>query len=296
MQAQGATSGLIGNTDASGEVGRRVAERLARLGCRQRLMVQHPSEPPQFPGAEVTAITGYVDAEPLQRAMAGIQTLFLIPVKEQPERVRLHQSTVDAALAAGVERIVYSSFLGAAPDATFTLARDHYATEEYIRSTGVAFTFLRGSAYLEVIRWLIGTDGVIRGPAEDGRFAPVGRDDMADTAVAILASGSAHDGKTYDITGPEVLSLQQIADEFTRVAGRPIVYVNETLEEAWASRRAYGAPDWQVEAWVTTYLQIARGELDVVTDTVPRLTGHPALSLRNYLAAHPESYQHLLPA
>lgn len=65
---------------------------------------------------------------------------------------------------AGVRRGVYSSFLGAGPDSTFTLARDHYATEELIRSKGVAFTFLRGNAYLEVLRWIIGPDGVIRGP------------------------------------------------------------------------------------------------------------------------------------
>jgi NAD(P)H dehydrogenase (quinone) len=94
----------------------------------------------------------------------------------------------------------------------------------------------------------------------------------------------------------EGLSLQQVAEAFALVTGRPVSYVDEPLEQAWGSRRAYGAPDWQVEAWLTTYLQIANGELDVVSDTAPRLTGHPAMSLSEYLAAHPESYQHLLPS
>ncbi len=94
--------------------------------------------------------------------------------------------------------------------------------------------------------------------------------------------------------GRSGVSLQQVADAFSVVTGRRVHYVNETVGEAWASRRTYGAPDWQVEAWVTTYLQIAAGELDVVTGTVPRVTGHPAVSLREFLSDHPESYEHLL--
>ena len=69
-------------------------------------------------------------------ALAGVESLLLIPIKEHPERVRLQQTAIDAAVAAGVRRIVYSSFLGAAPDATFTFARHHYATEQHTRSTG----------------------------------------------------------------------------------------------------------------------------------------------------------------
>jgi NAD(P)H dehydrogenase (quinone) len=296
MGIQEAALGLIGNSDASGQVGRRVAQRLARQGFRQRLLVQDRSQAPELPQSEVAPISDYGDTESMSMAVAGVDTLLLIPIKEHPERVRLHQTAIDAAVAAGVRRIVYSSFLAAAPDATFTFARHHYATEQHIRSTGVAFTFLRGSAFLEVLRWIIGDDGVIRGPAGNGRLAPVARDDLAEVATAVLTADGAHDGQTYAVTGPERLSLHQVAEAFALVAGRPISYVDEPLEQAWASRRASGAPDWQVEAWVTTYLQIANGELDVISDTVPRLTGHPALSLAGYLAAHPESYQHLLPS
>jgi NAD(P)H dehydrogenase (quinone) len=156
---QEAARGLIGNSDASGHLGRRVAERLARQGIRQRLLVQDRSPAPELPDSEVATISGYGDDESMPKALAGVETLLVIPVKEQPDRVRLHQAAVDAAVAAGVRRVVYSSFLGAAADVTFTFARDHFATEEHIRSTGVAFTFLRGSAFLEVIHWLIGATG-----------------------------------------------------------------------------------------------------------------------------------------
>lgn len=287
-------TGLVGNTDPSGEVGHRVAERLAARGIRQRLIGFDHLESPRLPHLEAATVNSYGDFEPMKDAATGVETLFLVPIREEPERARLHMNAVDAAVAAGVKRIVYSSFVGAGPDATFTLARDHYATEQHIRSTGVAFTFLRGSAYMEVLRYIIGADGAIRGPGGDGRVAPVGRDDMADTIAAVLASEGAYDGETYDVTGPESLSLQQVADAFGAVAGRRITYVDETLEEAWASRRSYGAADWQIEAWVSTYLQIAAGELDVVSDTVPRIAGHPAQSLQEFLATHPENYDHLI--
>lgn len=107
---------------------------------------------------------------------------------------------------------------------------------------------------------------------------------MADVAATILASHGAHDGESYDLTGPRTLSLHDVAEEFALVTGRSVTYVDETVAEAWASRRSSGAPEWQVEAWVTTYLQLAHGELDVVSDAVPRIAGHPAVSLADFLA------------
>ena len=267
---------LIGITGASGQLGRRVAERLAGLGIRQRLIVRDPSRAPDLPGSYVTRLSDYGDAASVRAAVEGVGTLFLVSASENPERLRKHLTMVDAAADAGVERIVYTSFLGAAPDGTFTLGRQHHATEERIKSKGVAFTFLRDSLYLDFVPWIAGQDGAIRGPGGSGRFAPVARDDIADTAVAVLTSNGSHDGHCYDMTGPETLSFQEAADELSRVSGREVVYIDETLEEAWASRRTIGAPDWEIEGWITSYLAIAQGELDVVSDTVPRLTGHPA--------------------
>lgn len=237
----------------------------------------------------MTRLTDYGDAASVRAAVEGVGTLLLVSAKEHIDRLSQHLTAVDAA----VERIVYTSFLGAAPDAIFTLSRQHYATKERIKSRGVAFTFLRDSLYLDFIPWIAGADGAVRGPGGSGRFAPIARDDVADTAVEVLTSNGSHDGHCYDMTGPETLSFQEAADELSRVSGRKVVYIDETLEEAWASRRPIGAPDWEIEGWITSYLAIAQGELDVVSDTVPRLTGHPAQSLPEYLAAHPECYAHL---
>ncbi len=134
--------------------------------------------------------------------------------------------------------------------------------------------------------------GVIRGPAGDGHLAPVARDDVADVAVAAL-TGAGHEGRTYDVTGGERLTLAQVVAELSRVSGRTVAYVDETLEEAYASRAHYGAPPWEVDGWVTSYAAIAAGELDVVSDTVERLAGHAPLTLPEYLERYPESWAHL---
>ena len=119
------------------------------------------------------------------------------------------------------------------------------------------------------------------------------RDDIAESAVTTLIS-SDHDGAVFNMTGPESIDLHETADRYGRFVGREISYHPETVEEAYASRAVYDAPDWEVEGWVTSYLAIANGEMDVVSDAVETLTGRPPQSLEDFLAAHPESYQALL--
>ncbi len=281
-------------TGATGGVGGRIASRLARLGHAQRLIVRDAARAPDLPGAEI-AEASYEDTRALRRALAGTRTLFMVSAGETLDRAQRHVAAVDAAVEAGVERIVYLSFLSAAPQATFTFARDHWRTEEHVRSTGVGYTFLRDSLYLDFVPALVGPDGVIRGPEGEGRVAAVARKDVAEVAVAVLLD-DAHDGRTYEVTGPEAFTLGEAAEELSRVSGRTITYHAETLEEAYASRASYGAPDWEVEGWVTSYAAIAAGEMAAVSETVSSLTGHAPISLADFLRRYPESYRHLLDA
>jgi NAD(P)H dehydrogenase (quinone) len=273
---------LIAVTGATGYVGGRVARLLAERGAVQRLVVRDPARAPRLPGAEVRAAARYGAGEEMRAALEGANTLFLVPAEESPDRVEQHKTAVDAAVAAGVGRIVYLSFLGAAPDATFTLVRQHWATEEHIRAAGVAFTFPRMSLYLDFLPRMVGADGVIAGPAGDGRVAAVTRSDVADVVAAIL-TGAGHDGRTYDVTGDEALSMAELAAQLSELWGRPISY----KEEARASRASFGAPDWQVEAWISTYTAIAAGELETVSDTVARLAGHAPQTLADFVREHP---------
>ncbi|MFC8428197.1 SDR family oxidoreductase [Streptomyces sp. NPDC057253] len=272
----------IAVTGSTGRLGGRVARRLAARGVPQKLLVRNPQRAPQLPGA-VPVRGDYADREAVREALTGIHTVLMVSASESSDRLAQHKAFVNAATEAGVRHLVYVSFYGAAPDATFTLARDHFHTEQHIRAGGLAHTFLRDNLYAEFVPDLVGADGVIRGPAGQGRAAFVSQDDIADAAAAVLSRPQDHAGATYDLTGPESLTLDDAAAILSEQLGRTVTYRPETVEEAYASRASYGAPPWQVDAWVSTYTAIASGELDGVADAVPRLTGHPATPLARVL-------------
>jgi uncharacterized protein YbjT (DUF2867 family) len=284
---------LIAITGATGNVGSRVAKLLAARGERQRLIVRDADRAPQLEGAEVSVVSGYAATDELRRAVQGAETVFLIPAHESATRVAEHASAVDAIVAAGVHRLVYLSWVNASPDLVFTFGRHHFATEQHIRASGIPFTFLRMPFYVDVIPSLVGADGIISGPAGDGRVAAVLRDDIAESAVATLL-GEGHVGKTYNLTGSEAFTFTEAAKVMSRVSGKSSRFHNETMDEAYASRAKYGAPDWEVDGWVTTYAGVAANELSRVSDDVRILTGREPGSLTRYVETNPDSLAHVV--
>ncbi|UNX54632.1 NAD(P)H-binding protein [Georgenia sp. TF02-10] len=281
-------STLVAVTGATGYVGGLVARHLDAAGTAQRLLVRNPSSPrlPVLPTAVGVAAADYADLGAARDALRGVDVLLMVSGHESPTRVRDHATFVDAAAEAGVRHVVYTSFAAAAPDATFTFARDHFATEEHIKASGMAWTFLRDTFYLNLLEQFVGDDGVIRGPADDGRCAFVARDDVARAAAAVLRDPDPHARRTYDLTGPEGLSLTDVARTISDVRRTPVTFHDETVEEAYASRASYGAPDWQVDAWVSTYTAIASDVMARPSDAVERLTGTPPMSLEQFLRTH----------
>ena len=272
------TTREIGVTGATGTIGRGVAERLAADGVRQRLVVRDPTRAPQLAGADVR-VASYADFESARTALDGLETMFMVSASEHPDRLSEHFTFVNAAVAAGVARILYLSFYGASEHSSFLLARDHWHTEQHIAKAGVAYTFLRDNIYADFLPLMAGPDGVIRGPASDGRVGAVAQRDVIDVASTVLLEPAAHDMETYEITGPESLTLAEAAEIIGRATGRAMSYEPETVEQAFASRAGTGAPDWLVAAWVSTYTAIAAGELDGVSNHVRHITGHEPTSL-----------------
>lgn len=260
----------IAVTGATGAVGGLVASALADLS--PRLVVRDPS---RVPAGDVRACT-YGDAAASVAALEGVDVLFMVSAAEASDRRDQHRTFIRAAAAAGVGHIVYTSFAGAAPDATFTLGRDHADAEAAIRESGMAFTLLRDNFYLDVLPHFADAEGVIRGPAGEGRVAAVARADVADTAVAVLRDTAAHAGATYTLTGPEALTMGEVA------ARLGVRFEDETEEAAYAWRREqYGAEQWQLDAWVSTYTAIRDGSVAEVTGDVERLTSHPPRRLED---------------
>ncbi|WP_043442154.1 SDR family oxidoreductase [Arthrobacter sp. L77] len=273
----------IAVTGSTGTVGGRVARDLAAEGVPLILPVRSPDRADRLPDAVIRQCT-YDDADASVAALAGVDVLFMVSAAEEADRVATHRTFIDAAKAAGVRHVVYTSFLGAAPDATFLLGRDHWATEEYLRRSGMAWTFLRDNLYLDVVPALA-EDGVIRGPAGDGRLSAVAQSDVARSAAAVLRAPADHEGKAYRLTGPEAFTLAGAAALLTELTPATVRFEDQTYDDAMASRAHHGAPRWQVEAWVSTYTAIARGEMAEVSPDVEHLTGQRPLSLRDLLSA-----------
>lgn len=276
---------MIAVTGATGAIGGRIVRLLAGGDSRVdlRLVVRDPARAPDV-GCDVRTAT-YGDRAAAEAALAGVSTLFMVSASESADRRAQHRTFIDAAAAAGVQHLVYTSFDGAAPDATFTLGRDHWDTEEAVRASGMAHTLLRDNLYLDVLPFFADEHGVIRGPAADGRVAAVARADVAEVAAAILRDAAPHGGATYLLTGPEALTIDEVADRAGAVLGRALRFENQTVAEAYATRAAaYDAEQWQLDAWVSTYTAIADGSLASVTDDVRRVTGQPPRTLEQALA------------
>jgi uncharacterized protein YbjT (DUF2867 family) len=272
----------IALTGATGAVGGRVARLLGP--AVDRLIVRDAARAPRIGGDPEVRTATYADGDAMRAALQGVDVLLLVSGAEAPDRLAQHRTAVGAAADAGVRHVVYTSFDGAAPDADFTLGRDHWHTEQAIRASGMTWTFLRDSFYLDFFPMFADVHGVIRGPAGDGRVAAVARADVADSAAAVLREPAAHRDATYRLTGGEAISFPEAAARMSSALGRPFSFVQETIEEAYASRRAFTTEQWQLDAWVSTYTAIGSDELAGTTGDVARLTGHAPRTLEEALA------------
>ncbi|CUR54507.1 Predicted nucleoside-diphosphate-sugar epimerase [metagenome] len=269
-------------TGSTGALGSLVAAALSDLA--PTLIVRDPSRAPAIEGSDVRQ-AAYADLDASRTALSGIDTLFMVSAAEAEDRRDQHRTFITAAAEAGVGHIVYTSFAGAAPDATFTLGRDHWDAESAIRETGMTFTFLRDNFYTDMLPLFADAEGLIRGPAGDGRIASVGRVDVAEVAAAVLRDPEAHRDATYVLTGPSAITMTEAAARAGAVLGRELRFEDETEEAAYAWRRAeYGAAPWQLDAWVSTYTAIRDGSVAEVTDDVRRVTGHEPRTLEQVLS------------
>ncbi|MEW1776438.1 NAD(P)H-binding protein [Streptomyces sp. NPDC086777] len=271
-------------TGVTGALGSRIAARLAGHGVPQLLVGRSPDRMPDLPGARRRGPAAYADAAGMRKALAGASTLVMVSGHRNGRRLEEHATAVEAAIAVGVSRVLYVSLVSAAPAATYLNARDQWLTEQFLAGAGIRHTVLRAGFYASTPAALADAEFVVRGPATTGRAAFVTHEDIADVITAVaLEDGprSEYDGATLEITGPEALTLGEAVTRIAAATGRPYRYEPETLEEAFARRWRLGMSGEQIETWISWYQAIERGEVSVVTDVVPRLTGSPATPISN---------------
>jgi len=278
-------------TGAAGHLGRLAAGFvLERLPASEVILVtRRPEELDDFAARGAQVRHGdFDDPDALPAALAGAERMLLISTDAVGRRIVQHRNAVDAAVAAGVRHIAYTSVQKPTPENPAFVVGEHAATEAAVRESGLAWTMLRNGLYSELLV-PSGAQAVASGRlvhnAGDGRTAQVSRVDCAAVAAAVLAGGG-HEDAVYDVTGPELLSRADIAALIAEVSGRPVEPVPVDDSEFIAGLLAAGVPDALAARFVTWGQAIRKGVLDPLTTVVEDLTGRPPRAVREVLIEH----------
>jgi NAD(P)H dehydrogenase (quinone) len=254
------------------------------------MMSRTPEALPEFLDRGVEVRYGDFDVpESLVEAFSGCDRVLMISSMAVGRRVEQHRAALDAAKAAGVERVVYTSLTNPVADHPCgVVADEHRATEELLRGGAVASTVLRNAAYAELqvpLGAVAITYGKLVTNAGDGRVAPISRADCAAAAAVVLTS-EGHEGQTYEITGPEALSQADIARLLSEVSGRPVTLVpTGDRRLRWGLGRL-GTPKPVAHAIVDLGVATREGYFDVVDGAFEWLTGRRPQTLREVLTAN----------
>lgn len=297
--------GKIIVTGASGAFGRSAAQLLLKQCAPEDLvfLTRTPEKLAEFSeaGAQVRA-ADFDDPASLPAAMEGGERMLLISTARVGTRVGQHRNAVEAAVAAGVGHIVYTSLLAAdASDNPAIVKLDHRATEEIIEASGAAWTHLRDSQYAEAIALAMVIPALAAGykpdNCADGKVAFVSRDDCVASAVGVLTQ-DGHARTAYSLTGPELISIPEALAMASEIAGKPIALEQVDDEAMFAYFDSLGVPrhasdivpdgpiPWSSDDMVTFGQAIREGYFDRMTDHVEKLTGRPPRSLREVMLQH----------
>ena len=279
-------------TGATGAVGSALAAELGsrgdvrglvrgRAGVRQ---LQHLGVEP--------ALASFEDDAALDRALDGVEGLFLLSPAGDADMVRAQIRVVDRAVQAGVRRIVKVSSIAAdeAPEAR--IIRAHRAIERHIERSGLAWTHLRPHWFMQNELGqadAVGAGGVFYAP-DVTRIGLVDARDVAAAAARVLTSGG-HDGRAYVLTGPEVLSYGDLARIYGRVLGREVRWVEVTLDDARASMVESGLPDGLAAGFTEIMTGYRRGGVTArVSPDVAALLGRPPRSFAGFVEDHRDHF------
>jgi NAD(P)H dehydrogenase (quinone) len=229
----------------------------------------------------------YNKPETLASALAGVDTLMFISGSEVGQRVRQHGDVLEAAKAAGVKRIAYTSVLRA-DTSNLALAPEHKATEALIRESGIPFTLLRNGWYIENYTGQLGQylqAGAVIGAADDARIAAATRSDFAEAAAVVL-TGEGHEGAVYELGGTP-FTMVEFASAVSEVTGRSIGYRNVTLDEYQQGLLAAGLDEGTAGFLTALEANTAAGDLDTESEDLAKLIGRPSTPLAEAVrAAH----------
>jgi NAD(P)H dehydrogenase (quinone) len=284
-------------TGASGQLGRLVIDTLLETTPASAIVagMRDPAKAEgnalRGQGVEVRA-ADYSRAETLASAFSGVDRLLLISGSENGKRKAQHRNVIDAAKAAGVGLIAYTSILHADTTPLF-LAEEHRDTEAALAEAGVPFVLLRNGWYTEVYTWRLPPalkHGVLMGAAGEGRISSAARADYARAAATVLAGGE-HAGRIYELAGDASFTLAELVAVAAEASGKPIVYQNMAPEEFRSAVLQAGAPEMLARILSDTDAGVAKGALFDTGGALARLIGRPTTPFQTTITSFVRSQQ-----
>lgn len=280
-------------TGGTGTVGSILLDKLAATGANVRALVRSHSKAESITaGGVIEAVIGDLDKpETLPAALDGVEKVFLLtsPSERQAD---LQRNVIAAARSAGVSHIVKLSAIGAGPD-TPPLIRDHYLIEQEIERAGLPYTHLRPNGFMQNMLMFAPTikeQGAFYGPLGEAQVSYVDARDIASVAAIVLTT-EGHQGKAYEITGPQALSYKDVAQEFSSVLGKDVQYVDVPMEAARASMIGSGMSPWLADRLIGLF-EFYRGALAAtVSQVVREVTGQEPITFNQFVRDHVEEFE-----
>lgn len=280
-------------TGVSGTVGSAVLQEIRKTGKPFEAMYRSEQDAKKATSGTASVIADFADRQSLNRALAEVNTLFLVcsPI---PQLVELESNVIEASAENGVRHVVLNSALGAG-DYLKSFPSWHRKVEDKLKNSGLSYTILRPNGFFQNIVAFnaptIRTQGAFYAGMGATKTSLLDVRDVAAAAANALVNPADHSGKTYELMGPEAVSNDDIAGKISRIIGRNVKYVDIPEETQRKAMLDVGMPEWQVTAILDLQAYYITGKCSAVTDVLPNLLGRAPITLDRFLNENKESFR-----
>ncbi len=280
-------------TGGTGTVGSELVRILSERGAHVRVLVRDPSRAAAIVRHGIETVRGDLsDPKTLRAPLEGCDHVFLLSPPD-PNQVAWQGNLIEAAKAEGTKpHVVKLSVIGAALDAPFRIGRWHAQTERHLEDSELPWTHLRPGSFMQnffAFAGRIAEEGAFHQPAGDGRVAYVDARDVAEAAARVLLE-PGHQYKTYELTGPEALNGEEVAERFTTATGKPVRYVGVSPDAAADSMRTTGMPEWYIGMLLELFELQRNGTSARITPTLRTLLGRPPRTVAEFARDHAAAF------